>query len=328
MKAFFILFLFYSLYSFADTEDCLQSVSSTVHDYWPDTENTSDVPRVYRVKEIILHHLEKKQIAYTNHALKRMEERSISKNNVKRVLKQGIHNAGEDTFDRDNNDWVYFITHNAEDSPQSEKPLRIAVSLRPIQTNEPKIVVVSVMDQIPPPSPQENVRKQYQYPVPPTIHYWPDTENTSGIPRVLHIKEIILYHLERGNIAYTNNADKRMKEQFISEDDVRQALREGVHVVKKDFFHTVNNDWLYSITANVKGSSPSKRPLKIIVSLRQIHTDEPKIVVTTAMIKLPDPPPPRKPGLNRKIKEKHQQHRQKNFRKKITHYDEDYDYNE
>ena len=191
MKRLFALFLFCSLYSFADTEDCLQSASSAIH-YWPNTENTSAPPRVLRVKEIILHHLEREHIAYTNHAMERMEERSISKDAVKQTLREGVHLNEEDFFDNDYNDWLYFITDDATEPSPSKIPLRIAVSLRHIHTNEPRIVVVSAMIKDPSPTPQripeyiQEIREQRPHPVSSsTMHYWPNTENTSTPPRVL-----------------------------------------------------------------------------------------------------------------------------------------------
>ena len=326
MKAFFTVFLFYSLYSFADTKDCLQSVSSAMYDHWPNTEHTSAPPRFVRVKEIILHHLEKKRIIYTNHAIQRMEERSISDDDVRQTLREGIHLSEEDSFNYKNNDWLYFITDNIEDSSQSKRPLRIAVSLWNIRTNTPRIVVISAMIKTTPPPPQENpthirnIGGQHQHSVSSTTHYWPNTENTSAPPRVLPVKEITLHHLEKGHIAYTRHASDQMKEQLISKDDVEQTLREGVHFSKDDIFNNRYNDWHYYIS-DIKRASLATKPLKVTLSLQYIHTNEPRIVVISAIVNLP----PKNLRKAPKSRMEQRQRRKKNLRKKITNYEDYYD---
>ena len=256
-----------------------------------------------------------------------MKEQVISEDDVKRALKQGVHLVQEDFFDHRNNDWLYSVTYNVEGKPL----MRTTVSLRHIHTNEPRVVVVSATIENPSPTPQSipepeyirEIREQYQHPASPTMYdYWPNTENTLAPPRFLHIREIILHHLERGHIFYTKHASDQMKEQAISKDAVQQTLIEGTHFTKDDILDHRHNDWHYYIT-DIKRPSLATKPLKISLSLRHILADEPRIIVVSAIINLP-PKNLRKAPKNRS---EQRQRKKKNLRKKITHYDED-DYDE
>jgi hypothetical protein len=74
---------------------------------------------------------------YTGHAQQRLQEREVTRQEVKQVLKNGFHEKKKDTFDEVYNEWNYAIKGKTLD----KKNLRIVLSF-----DKKNMLIITVID--------------------------------------------------------------------------------------------------------------------------------------------------------------------------------------
>jgi hypothetical protein len=74
---------------------------------------------------------------YTGHAQQRLQEREVTRQEVKQVLKNGFHEKKKDTFDEIYNEWNYAIKGKTLD----KKNLRIVLSF-----DKKNMLIITVID--------------------------------------------------------------------------------------------------------------------------------------------------------------------------------------
>lgn len=94
-------------------------------------------PKISNLLEEIHHKLEKGKYLYVGHAQIRLQQREVSRLEVKYILKNGRHEKRKDEFKEEHNTWNYSIRGKTID----ERDLRVAVSF-----DKDELLVITVID--------------------------------------------------------------------------------------------------------------------------------------------------------------------------------------
>ena len=94
-------------------------------------------PKINNLIEEIQIKLESGEYRYVGHANKRLQERAVTRLEVKQVLKSGHHEKRKDEFKEDHNSWTYSVRGKTID----KRNLRVAVSF-----DQSDLLVITVID--------------------------------------------------------------------------------------------------------------------------------------------------------------------------------------
>ena len=85
--------------------------------------------------------------------------------------------------------------------------------------------------------------------------------------KIPNLLEVIRDHLGRGHYLDTRHALQRQTRRKILRTEILYILRHGFHEKRKDHYEQNIQSWNYAI----RGKTPDKRELRIIVSFEQIN---------------------------------------------------------
>ena len=93
-------------------------------------------PKISNLIDRIRSELENGNERYVDHALERLQQRQVTRQEVRQVLRAGFHEKRKDTFKEEYGSWSYSVRGKTVD----KRTLRVVVSL------EENLLVITVID--------------------------------------------------------------------------------------------------------------------------------------------------------------------------------------